>query len=158
MVVVNHWQLIIYQVKKDAYKKYVEECFGEWNENIQRELYEKFINNVKDDTYIIQLNGVDIGFYNGEVLEDGSYEVSEVVNPLYNPELASSIVPSFFDAATALNMRILVAALYLVAAVMQFVGLALVYNLDKKTLAKMNEDLAARKSDVSAEEVDPELV
>ena len=27
---------------------------------------------------------------------------------------------------------------------MQFVGLGLVYNLDKKTLAKMNEDLEAR--------------
>ena len=44
----------------------------------------------------------------------------------------------------ALNMRYLVAVLYLVAAVFQFVGLALVYNLDKKTLAKMNEELDAR--------------
>ena len=41
----------------------------------------------------------------------------------------------------ALNMRYLVAALYLLAAVMQFVGLAIVYNLDKKTLAEMNEAL-----------------
>ncbi|MBQ7799312.1 MAG: MFS transporter, partial [Oscillospiraceae bacterium] len=38
----------------------------------------------------------------------------------------------------AVNLRVLVAALFLVAAVMQFVGLALVYNLDKKTLAQMN--------------------
>jgi GPH family glycoside/pentoside/hexuronide:cation symporter len=44
----------------------------------------------------------------------------------------------------ALNMRYLVAVLYLVSALFQFVGLALVYNLDKKTLAKMNEELAAR--------------
>lgn len=73
-----NYKEFIYQVKKNAYKKYVEECFGEWNENIQRELYEKFINNVKDDTYIIQLNGVDIGFYNGEVLEDGSYEIGNI--------------------------------------------------------------------------------
>jgi GPH family glycoside/pentoside/hexuronide:cation symporter len=90
-------------------------------------------------------DGTVVGPFIYNILKDGSYEVSEVVNPLYNPELASSIVPSFFDAATALNMRILVAALYLVAAVMQFVGLALVYNLDKKTLATMNEELAARK-------------
>ena len=41
----------------------------------------------------------------------------------------------------AVNLRVLVAALFLVAAVMQFVGLALVYNLDKKTLAQMNKDL-----------------
>ena len=45
----------------------------------------------------------------------------------------------------AVNLRVLVAALFLVSAVMQFIGLALVYNLDKKTLAKMNEELAARK-------------
>ena len=44
----------------------------------------------------------------------------------------------------ALNMRYLVAALYFVSAVMQFVGLALIYNLDKKSLAKMTEDLNAR--------------
>ncbi len=44
----------------------------------------------------------------------------------------------------ALNMRYLVAALYLVSAVFQFIGLAIVYNLDKKTLAKMNEELEAR--------------
>ena len=43
--------------------------------------------------------------------------------------------------SVALNMRYFVAALYLLAAVMQFVGLALVYNLDKNTLAKMSADL-----------------
>jgi GPH family glycoside/pentoside/hexuronide:cation symporter len=41
----------------------------------------------------------------------------------------------------AVNLRILVAALFLVAAIMQFIGLALVYNLDKKTLDKMNRVL-----------------
>ncbi|MBQ8404866.1 MAG: MFS transporter [Clostridia bacterium] len=46
----------------------------------------------------------------------------------------------------AVNLRVLVAVLYLVAAIMQFIGLGLIYNLDKKTLNKMNEELAARKS------------
>ncbi|MBQ2835120.1 MAG: MFS transporter, partial [Clostridia bacterium] len=45
---------------------------------------------------------------------------------------------------TALNMRYLVACLYLFSAAMQFVGLSLVYNLDKKSLAKMTEELKAR--------------
>ena len=44
----------------------------------------------------------------------------------------------------ALNMRYLVAALYLVSAALQFVGLALIYNLDKKSLEKMNAELSAR--------------
>ena len=46
--------------------------------------------------------------------------------------------------AVASNMRYLVPALYLFSAVMQFVGLAFIYNLDKKTLATMQEELAAR--------------
>ena len=46
----------------------------------------------------------------------------------------------------ALRMRYQAAAFYLVAGILQFVGLALVYNLDKKTMAKIQADLAARKS------------
>ena len=45
---------------------------------------------------------------------------------------------------TAKNMCWLVASLYLFSAVCQFVGLALIYNLDKKTLNTMTEELAAR--------------
>ena len=40
----------------------------------------------------------------------------------------------------------LVAGLYLFSAVMQFVGIGLIFNLDKKTLAKMNADLEARRA------------
>lgn len=49
--------------------------------------------------------------------------------------------------SVALNMRYLVAGLYLLSAVMQFVGLGLIYNLDKKTLEKMNTELAERHSE-----------
>ncbi|MBQ4579965.1 MAG: MFS transporter [Clostridia bacterium] len=42
------------------------------------------------------------------------------------------------------RMRYLVPALYFLSAAMQFVGLSLVYNLDKKSLAKMNAELAER--------------
>ncbi len=44
----------------------------------------------------------------------------------------------------ATNMRYLVPATYIFSALMQFIGLSLIYNLDKKNLAKMNEELAAR--------------
>jgi len=49
-------------------------------------------------------------------------------------------------AEVALRMRYLVAALYFVSAAMQFIGLGLVYNLDKKTTAQMQADLNARKA------------
>ena len=48
--------------------------------------------------------------------------------------------------AVAENMRYLVPALYLFSAVMMFVGLGLVYDLDKKKLAVMQEELATRNS------------
>ena len=47
----------------------------------------------------------------------------------------------------AINLRTLVAALFLVSAIMQFIGLALIYNLDKKTLIKMNNELAERRGE-----------
>ena len=43
-----------------------------------------------------------------------------------------------------LQIRSLVAVLYLVAGLFIFVGLGLIYNLDKKTLEKMNTELEAR--------------
>ena len=50
----------------------------------------------------------------------------------------------------AVRMRYLVAATFLFSAILQFIGLALVYNVDKKTLAKMNSDLGR---DVEADDV-----
>ena len=47
----------------------------------------------------------------------------------------------------ATNMRWLAAGSYVVSGIIMFVGLALVYNLDKKTLAQIQSDLAARKAD-----------
>lgn len=41
----------------------------------------------------------------------------------------------------AVNMRYIVAATFLLSAIMQFIGLGLIYNLNKKTLAQMNKDL-----------------
>ncbi len=45
---------------------------------------------------------------------------------------------------TSHNMCWLVAGLYLFSAVVQFIGVAVVYNLDKKTLEKMNSELSER--------------
>ena len=49
------------------------------------------------------------------------------------------------SAETAGRLCWLVAGLYAFSAVCQFVGVALIYNIDKKTLTKMTEELAARR-------------
>ncbi|MBR5546122.1 MAG: MFS transporter [Clostridia bacterium] len=56
----------------------------------------------------------------------------------------TSIDVSLLSWDFAVELRMLVAVLYMVAAVMMFIGLGLVYNLDKKSLARMTEELKAR--------------
>ena len=77
------------------------------------------------------------------VIMNGLGYVNNTVDEFGN----ASIDVNLLSWDVAVNLRVLVAALFLVAAVMQFVGLALIYNLDKKTLDKMNTELAARKSE-----------
>ena len=50
----------------------------------------------------------------------------------------------------AVNMRYLVAGTFLFSAIVMFIGLGLIYNVDKKTLAQMNAELG---SDVEADDV-----
>ena len=54
--------------------------------------------------------------------------------------------------ATATNMCWLVSGLYLFSAILMFVSIAFVYNLDKKTLETMNTELEARHAQVSLKE------
>ncbi len=69
------------------------------------------------------------------------------VNNAVDPETGAEFIDvTLLSWDFAVELRTLVAVLFLVAAVMQFIGLGLVYNLDKKTLAKMNEELAARNT------------
>jgi GPH family glycoside/pentoside/hexuronide:cation symporter len=52
----------------------------------------------------------------------------------------------------AVNMRYLVAGTFLFSALLQFIGLGVIYNLDKKTLDKMNTELAERKGEPVVDE------
>lgn len=68
----------VYGVKKEAYKKYVEECWGAWIEEVQREYFEKFIADVRNNAFIIMDGENKIGFYNGKELDNGSYEIGNI--------------------------------------------------------------------------------
>lgn len=67
----------IYQVKKDAYKKYVEENFGEWKEELQKQFFKAFIEKFKEGARIITFQGKDIGFYNS-CENDYVYEIGNI--------------------------------------------------------------------------------
>ena len=53
----------IYNLKKDAYKNYVIKYYGEYNDIVQREMLNKRINDIKDNTYIIYYKSNRVGFY-----------------------------------------------------------------------------------------------
>ena len=55
------------------------------------------------------------------------------------------------SAQTAKNMCWIVVLIFLVSALFQFIGLTFVYNLDKKRVASMSNELNSRKSDTSPE-------
>lgn len=78
------------------------------------------------------------------VIMNGLGYVNNAIDPATGAEMIDVTLLSW---DVAINLRTLVAALYLVSALMQFIGLALIYNLDKKTLAKMNAELAARRGE-----------
>jgi Na+/melibiose symporter-like transporter len=62
------------------------------------------------------------------------------------------------SAETASALCWLVAGLYALSAICQFVGVSLVYNIDKKTLATMTDELAARHAEPGEAPVAEEVV
>ncbi len=67
----------VYQVKKDAYKKYVEINFGGWDEEQQQEFFKKFIETYKEGAYIITFQGTDNGFFN-DCQANQIYEIGNI--------------------------------------------------------------------------------
>ncbi len=98
----------VYDLKKTSYIKYVEECWGEWNEAAQQEMFSRFIESVKGETYLIFSQGQAIGFYNGTTLEDGSYEIDNIcITPEYqNHGLGTRVLRAILDSHKAQDIHI----------------------------------------------------
>jgi len=89
-----------------------------------------------------------LGYVNNANLDaNGNYTAIPDANGAFN-----AINVEWLGWDVAVNLRVLVAVLFVVAAVMQFIGLALIYNLDKKTLETMNAELEARHATEEAAE------
>ena len=88
----------IYQVKKDAYKKYVEMNFGEWKDELQREFFKIFMEKFKEGARIIIFQGIDIGFFN-ECETDYIYEIGNIcIIPKYqNQGIGTTILQDVIE-------------------------------------------------------------
>lgn len=93
----------VYEVKKNAYKKYVEQCWGKWNEIDQRNRFKESMGNTFDRTYIIMFNDERIGFYQGQVVNERTYYIENIcIIPEYQgkgigTEILKSVINEYSD-------------------------------------------------------------
>jgi GPH family glycoside/pentoside/hexuronide:cation symporter len=91
-----------------------------------------------------------MGYVNNAITNTDPYIINPITGdmlkylPVEPGQVADAINVAWLSDETAIKIRSLVAILYLVAGIFQFIGLRLVYNLDKKTLNKMNEELKVK--------------
>ena len=64
----------IYALKKECYKNYVEE----WNEEIQKKLFERYIKENGKHIKIITLKGEKIGFFDGKNIDNDIFEIKNI--------------------------------------------------------------------------------
>ena len=104
----NNDYMFVYEIKKNAYKKYVEECWGSWVEKDQQKYFENFINQVKENAYIIQYDNKDIGFYNGEILKNGNYEIGNIciISEYQNKGIGTKILKGILEKYSNTNIEI----------------------------------------------------
>lgn len=90
----------VYQVKKDCYKTYVEQNWGEWNEEKQREFFVEFIRAYANNIMVICLNDEKIGFYHGEDLDENSYEIGNIciIKEYQGNGIGTKILKNLIDA------------------------------------------------------------
>ena len=68
----------VYDLKKECYKKYVKEYKKEWNEEIQKKLFERYIKENGKNIKIITVKGERIGFFDGNILEDNTFKIDNI--------------------------------------------------------------------------------
>jgi len=93
----------VYEAKKNAYKKYVEQCWGKWNEIDQRNRFKESMEKTFDRTYIIMFNDERIGFYQGQVVNERTYYIENIcIIPEYQgkgigTEILKSVTNEYSD-------------------------------------------------------------
>jgi len=93
----------VYEVKKNAYKKYVEQCWGKWNDIDQKNRFKETMEKTFDRTYIIVFNNERIGFYQGQVVNERTYYIKNIcIIPEYQgkgigTEILKTVINEYSD-------------------------------------------------------------
>ena len=99
----NYDYEFVYEVKKYAYKKYVEQCWGKWDDIDQKNRFKESMEKTFDRTYIIMFNDEKIGFYQGQLVNERTYYIENIcIIPEYQgkgigTEILKSVLNKYFD-------------------------------------------------------------
>jgi len=98
----------VYQVKKEAYKEYVEKFWGRWDEEKQRSFFADFIKKVQHSLLIIEYEGQPIGIYHGDMLNRDTYEIGNIIIiPKFRKQgIGKDILTNILKKYSKFNMRL----------------------------------------------------
>ncbi len=68
----------IYNLKKEVYQKYIENIYGEWDEENQKKLFNKFMKENYKNIELIFIKDELIGFCNGKEKDDNTFEIGNI--------------------------------------------------------------------------------
>lgn len=98
----------VYEVKKNAYKKYVEQCWGKWDGTDQRDRFKEFIKKNSDRIYIIMIDNKRIGFYQGQIVNDKTYYIENIcIIPEYQGKgIGTDLIKTILEKHSDKNIEI----------------------------------------------------
>ena len=68
----------IFDLKKVCYEKYVAEFFGEWNNDVQKQLFEDFISARSQNIKIVYFDDEKAGFVDGKNIDSNGFEQGNI--------------------------------------------------------------------------------
>jgi len=98
----------IYDLKKEVYKEYVEKIYGEWNEENQKKLFERFMKENSKNIELIYLKDELVGFYNGKNKDNNIFEIGNIcVKPEYqNKGIGTAVLKEILFEHKGQNIRL----------------------------------------------------
>lgn len=98
----------IYDLKKEVYMKYVDRLYGEWNEENQKKLFERFMKENSKNIELIYIKDELVGFYNGKDKDNNIFEIGNIcVKPEYqNKGIGTAVLKEILFEHKGQNIRL----------------------------------------------------
>lgn len=97
----------IFRVKKISYETYVKHFFGEWNNEVQKEMFDKFIKESSDNIFLIKIKNKKVGFINGQIGDDCYNQGNICILPKFqNQGIGTKILKSIIESHKTMDIKL----------------------------------------------------